>query len=311
MYVADVQEETKLHNVGTYEEALRAFDWSIAENELGWAGAAPSTSAGIFRTGSAGSGSRRSPPSSGNDPTGASGPTPSTTCASFRTPSPRTSIASASFPASVSAFPRPRAGALHRVRRPSEARGRRPAPLLRLRRGVAPDPSRRRRDGGRRDAEEAPSKVRRIREALPGLRHVAVVDAEGLSLRDGESAFDLDAEPRASGFPLFPATAESPSVLHYTSGTTGQPKGAEHVHGSLLSQYLTAKWVLDLTRSDVYWCNADPGWVTGTSYGIIGPWSNGVTQAVLDSGFSARRWYEFIERRRITVWYSRRPRSGS
>jgi acetyl-CoA synthetase len=82
------------------------------------------------------------------------------------------------------------------------------------------------------------------------------------------------------------------------------PKGAQHVHYSLISQYLTAKWVLDLRPDDVYWCNADPGWVTGTSYGIIGPWANGVTQVVLDSGFNAERWYRFIEKYRVTVWYS-------
>ena len=93
-------------------------------------------------------------------------------------------------------------------------------------------------------------------------------------------------------------------MLHYTSGTTGQPKGAQHVHYSLISQYLTSKWVLDLQPDDIYWCNADPGWVTGTSYGIIGPWANGVTQAVLDSGFGTERWYAFIQKYRITVWYS-------
>jgi acetyl-CoA synthetase len=67
---------------------------------------------------------------------------------------------------------------------------------------------------------------------------------------------------------------------------------------------MTAKWVLDLQPDDVYWCNADPGWVTGTSYGIIGPWANGTTQVVLDSGFNSERWYQFLEKHRVTVWYS-------
>ncbi len=109
---------------------------------------------------------------------------------------------------------------------------------------------------------------------------------------------------QVEAFVVYPTAAESPSVLHYTSGTTGQPKGAQHVHYSVVSQYLTAKWVLDLQAEDIYWCNADPGWVTGTSYGIIGPWSNGIAQVVLDSGFNAERWYEFIEKHRVTVWYS-------
>jgi acetyl-CoA synthetase len=103
---------------------------------------------------------------------------------------------------------------------------------------------------------------------------------------------------------IFPTVAESSSVLHYTSGTTGQPKGVRHVHYSLISQYLTSKWVLDLQDDDIYWCTADPGWVTGTSYGIIGPWSLGITQCVLDSGFSASAWYKFIEKYRISMWYS-------
>jgi acetyl-CoA synthetase len=147
-------------------------------------------------------------------------------------------------------------------------------------------------------------KVRRIRERLPELRHIVVVDAGDAPLQDREVAMTLDELPRVERFDPYPSTSETPSVLHYTSGTTGQPKGAQHVHYSIVAQYLTAKWVLDLQPNDVYWCNADPGWVTGTSYGIIGPWSNGTTQVVLDSGFSTERWYAFIAKHRVTVWYS-------
>ncbi len=148
------------------------------------------------------------------------------------------------------------------------------------------------------------SKVRKIRDQLPGLRHVVVVDAGDAPLRDRETAMAMERLPRAVGFEAFRSFAETPSVLHYTSGTTGQPKGAQHVHYSLIAQYLTTKRVLDLRDEDVYWCNADPGWVTGTSYGIIGPWSNGATQVVLDSGFNTERWYAFMQRHRVTVWYS-------
>ncbi|MDD8016434.1 MAG: acetate--CoA ligase [Acidobacteriota bacterium] len=148
-------------------------------------------------------------------------------------------------------------------------------------------------------------KVRKILDKLPDLRHIIIVDHDGKApLREKESAFSLaDAAP-VEDFDVFPTRAESSSVLHYTSGTTGQPKGVKHVHYSLVSQYLTAKWVLDLRDDDVYWCTADPGWVTGTSYGIIAPFSLGVTQCVLDAGFSAEAWYRFIEKQRITVWYS-------
>jgi len=148
------------------------------------------------------------------------------------------------------------------------------------------------------------AKVRKILKQLPELRHIIVVDAEGAPLREREVAFHMEQEPRAETFDAYPSTAETPSVLHYTSGTTGQPKGAQHVHYSLIAQYLTTKWVLDVGPEDIYWCNADPGWVTGTSYGIIGPWANGVTQAVLDSGFNTERWYAFIQKHHITVWYS-------
>jgi len=147
-------------------------------------------------------------------------------------------------------------------------------------------------------------KIRRIRKQLPSLRHVIVIDAKQSSLEEVETAFSMEQAPRVERFTVYPTGAESPSVLHYTSGTTGQPKGAQHVHYSIVAQYLTAKWALDLQPDDIYWCNADPGWVTGTSYGIIGPWANGITQVVLDSGFNAERWYEFMEKRRVTVWYS-------
>ena len=147
-------------------------------------------------------------------------------------------------------------------------------------------------------------KVRRIRDRLPELRHIIVVDGERAKRQEREITLRMDELPRPDHFDLYPATAETPSVLHYTSGTTGQPKGAQHVHYSLIAQYLTAKWVLDLKPDDIYWCNADPGWITGTSYGIIGPWSNGTTQVVLDSGFNAELWYRFIEKHRVTVWYS-------
>lgn len=148
------------------------------------------------------------------------------------------------------------------------------------------------------------AKVRKIKDTLPNLRLIIVVDAGDSPLREREISLEMEKLPRVEKFDAYPSTAETPSVLHYTSGTTGQPKGAQHVHYSLISQYITTKWVLDVKENDIYWCNADPGWVTGTSYGIIGPWANGVTQAVLDSGFNSERWYAFIEAHKITVWYS-------
>jgi acetyl-CoA synthetase len=149
------------------------------------------------------------------------------------------------------------------------------------------------------------NKVRKIFKRLPHLDFIIIVDhVKGKSLENKEVAFNLDKAVPVENMDIFPSYAESPSVLHYTSGTTGQPKGVKHVHYSLISQYITTKWVLDLRDDDIYWCTADPGWVTGTSYGIIGPWSLGITQCVLDTGFSAQAWYSFIEKYRITMWYS-------
>jgi len=148
-------------------------------------------------------------------------------------------------------------------------------------------------------------KVRKIIDKMPYMKHIIIVDADPEKpLANREVAFDMAKAEKVETFDFHPTTAESPSVLHYTSGTTGQPKGVKHVHYSLISQYLTSKWVLDLRDDDIYWCTADPGWVTGTSYGIIGAFSNGVTQCVLDAGFSADNWYRFIEKYRISMWYS-------
>ncbi len=147
-------------------------------------------------------------------------------------------------------------------------------------------------------------KVRRILDKLPYLEYIIIVDAEERYRSGKEYGYNMEKGVKVEQFETVEVSPETPSVLHYTSGTTGKPKGALHVHSSIIAQYITAKWVLDLRDEDIYWCTADPGWVTGTSYGIIGPWSNGVTQAVYDTGFSAERWYSFIERHKVTVWYS-------
>ncbi|WP_050181111.1 acetate--CoA ligase [Domibacillus robiginosus] len=93
-------------------------------------------------------------------------------------------------------------------------------------------------------------------------------------------------------------------LLHYTSGSTGKPKGVLHVHNAMIQQYQTAKWVLDLQEDDVYWCTADPGWVTGTAYGIFGPWLTGSTNVIVGGRFSPEAWYGTIEEYKVSVWYS-------
>jgi len=147
-------------------------------------------------------------------------------------------------------------------------------------------------------------KVRRIKNKLPQLTKIIVVDADEVSSPQvNEIHFSME-KAKIENFEIVKSGPEVPSVIHYTSGTTGKPKGAQHAHSSIVAQYITTKWVLDLHEDDIYWCTADPGWVTGTSYGIIGPWANGVTQVVSDAGFGTEKWYAFIQKHKVTVWYS-------
>jgi len=97
---------------------------------------------------------------------------------------------------------------------------------------------------------------------------------------------------------------EDPLILHYTSGSTGKPKGVLHVQNAMLGHYQTGKWVLDLKDDDIYWCTADPGWVTGTSYGIFSPFLLGVTNVLKGGRFSVDAWYKCIQDHKVTVWYS-------
>jgi acetyl-CoA synthetase len=99
-------------------------------------------------------------------------------------------------------------------------------------------------------------------------------------------------------------TADDIALLHFTSGTTGTPKGATHVHGAALMHYATGKYALDLHADDTFWCTADPGWVTGTSYGILAPLLHGVTSLVDEAEFDAERWYRLLQMHAVTVWYT-------
>ncbi len=97
---------------------------------------------------------------------------------------------------------------------------------------------------------------------------------------------------------------ESPTLLHYTSGSTGKPKGVLHVQEAMVQQLQTARWVLDLKDEDIFWCTADPGWVTGTAYGIFGPMLAGATSLIVGGRFSTDSWYGAIQEYGVTVWYS-------
>lgn len=143
-------------------------------------------------------------------------------------------------------------------------------------------------------------KLRGIRDALPALREVFLID--------GEEAETMHLAPlmeaASPAFDTVPMQPEDMALLHFTSGTTGKPKGVVHVHEAVVAHHMTGRIALDLRPGDVYWCTADPGWVTGTSYGIIAPLTNRTTMIVDEAEFDVARWYETLAREAVTVWYT-------
>jgi acetyl-CoA synthetase len=146
-------------------------------------------------------------------------------------------------------------------------------------------------------------KIANVRGRLPGLRHIIVVDIDEHQSDDVLSYRQLMRDA-STDFTAPPTSPDTPSVLHYTSGSTGKPKGVQHVHCSVLYQNQTAREVLHLTEEEIYWCTADQGWVTGTSYGIIGPWSIGVTQVHFGGGYNAEHWFTLLEQEQVSIWYT-------
>lgn len=148
-------------------------------------------------------------------------------------------------------------------------------------------------------------KVAKMRGELPTLRHVLLVGEEGQAT-NVPGTLDLGTlmAQASDDFDIVPTGPEDLSLLHFTSGTTGTPKGAMHVHGAVVTHYATGRYALDLHADDIYWCTADPGWVTGTSYGIIAPLLHGVTSIVDEAEFDAERWYRILEEEKVSVWYT-------
>ncbi|MBY0599801.1 acetate--CoA ligase [Bacillus bingmayongensis] len=138
---------------------------------------------------------------------------------------------------------------------------------------------------------------------LPALKTVFLV---GDNVEEGGKliAFNPLFEQASNKLQIEWLDREDGLILHYTSGSTGKPKGVLHAQNAMVQHYQTAKWVLDLKEDDVYWCTADPGWVTGTAYGIFAPWLVGGSNVVLGGRFSPEAWYEALEDYGVTVWYS-------
>jgi acetyl-CoA synthetase len=154
-------------------------------------------------------------------------------------------------------------------------------------------------------------KVAASRNELPSLEHVLLTGpGEATDSISGHervggprslAALMGKAEPR---YEIEPTDPEDRALLHFTSGTTGAPKGAVHVHEAVVAHHATGRVALDLRPDDVFWCTAEPGWVTGTSYGIVSPLTNAVTSIVDEREFDAERWYRTLEAQRVTVWYT-------
>jgi acetyl-CoA synthetase len=144
-------------------------------------------------------------------------------------------------------------------------------------------------------------KIAGIRDRLPGLKHVLVV---GQAAPEATLSFHETLAACGDDFDIPDTDPEDMALLHFTSGTTGRPKAAVHVHEAVVAHHATARFALDLHPGDVFWCTADPGWVTGMSYGVIAPLVCGLTM-VTDAGeFDTRRWYRVLAEHGVTVWYT-------
>ena len=150
-------------------------------------------------------------------------------------------------------------------------------------------------------------KVAPVRSELPHLRHVILVDdppTDTVADIPGAVGFTGLMSGASPEFPYEPNDPQTMALLHFTSGTTGTPKAAVHVHEAVVAHHATGRFALDLHSNDIYWCTADPGWVTGTSYGIIAPLTHGLTMLVDEGEFDAHRWYRTLAEQQVTVWYT-------
>jgi acetyl-CoA synthetase len=133
---------------------------------------------------------------------------------------------------------------------------------------------------------------------------VLVIDAAGNAPPAGTVDYRASMHGASEEFEIAATDPEDMALLHFTSGTTGKPKGAVHVHQAVIAHYITGKYALDFHPDDVFWCTADPGWITGTSYGIVAPLAHGITSVIDESDFDAERWYRIIQEQKVTLWYT-------
>lgn len=145
----------------------------------------------------------------------------------------------------------------------------------------------------------------------PTISHVLVVKHTGCAVAMNETRdYWYHSLMHIAGLECPPAVmdAEDPLFILYTSGTTGKPKGIIHTTGGyMVAATLTTAWVFDIKRTDVYWCTADVGWITGHTYVVYGPLSNAVTQVIYEGAHDwpkRDRCWQLIEKYGVTILYT-------
>ena len=168
-------------------------------------------------------------------------------------------------------------------------------------------------DGGYRRGSVVPLKLNSDEaiSATPSITHVVVLKRTGQSvpMQAGRDHWWTDLMAKATAdCPPEAMDAEDPLYILYTSGTTGKPKGILHTTGGYLTHvYATTKWVFDLKDSDVFWCTADVGWVTGHSYVVYGPLALGVTEVMYEGAPdhpAKDRFWAICAKHGVTVFYT-------